>query len=394
MMNYEEAAAEIRRRRDAEIKQRKTRQKKLAAVLCSVIVFASVGTGAWMMSRREAAVTPDVKETDVTSSAETETQTIQTGIANPNQGNTATDSDGGFWSENRLDIPAHYIIKGDGDIPAELMTYTVDNGDRYLIDNNYEAGVDKEYYVGSMANLREYVVLLYGEENIDDERFGIHTYNTDDPNIYAVVETGARPIRGWADHIRVQIDADNVAADSILTSDAAYEYLASTKYFETALEFLEIKNLWTTLSVSGRGRETTYRFTVSESNSDCFAALAERDQRYIELIMCVRDGNVIDAIIDIYDKYDLVEHALYKTVPYEEGLAGTILRLNERYKQYPDETMEVIASVKYSSAVTEAGDSVIVPYFVFYFGERNENGDFIWEYKSDFPMVEGVDFPY
>ena len=144
MKDYKEVTSEILKRRDAHRTYIKRLKKRIVVLLAVFTVCLSVGAGAWMMSRSEAQVTPDMKDTGVTLPVDTEELTIQTGNVIPPPNIDTIGSNEGFWSENRLDLPAHYIIKDDGDIPDELMTYTVDNGDRYLVDNNYEAGVDKE----------------------------------------------------------------------------------------------------------------------------------------------------------------------------------------------------------------------------------------------------------
>ena len=414
MMSYEEAAAEIKRRRDSELQRRKNNRKKLMITLCAFVLCISVGAGAWMMSRDGGNV-PAVDRSEATETTET-TETAETdGIlaAEPELpdwvpeeytyvGNMNSHSSHKFsliYLNEFVESDQMCIVGEDTTIPDTLPVFYKKTRTG-IIDENY----DRE---AINAETERFLELVYGEDF--EERIYQKTLYYINDTYLAPNPDGDTFIGVNGEFIRIPLEITRVEKYRDMSYREALEYATSTKYYEAICEYLGLSELKSSGYVSSKVSEVndryTYNYVLASPKTDFTDGMMKNTETYIHIEMSfvrTEGKEKIGLTYYAYRQFDensanydkTVEHT---TVPFSEAVAN-VPQMNSPEFQYIDldAVVETVVSIEYRHSTNAAYDTphCVMPFYNICFKLKDPVGGFTYSKIITVPAVEGMDEYY
>ncbi len=415
MMSSEEILNSVIKNRDRIIKK-KQKTKKMIAAIC-VCLAVTLTTAWYAASRGEEPYIPGgdlgdpIVGTDQTGVAATDPNGItETGegdaVTDPSEttnrgpivgdtgdppGNTGNYTEGEFYMGERQLVyaPDYYFGTDISKLPDTLTVYT--------LDMEYPEFSD-ESYANSDAQLLEFIELLYGRDVMlegkdNKSRHWTCYFDPKDPYI-AARKSGATLINADTGYIFVPIDVTAVEDYREMSIDDALEYVTKTDYFKAGLRYIGIDEYDTVAHRDYYGYTINYSFDFVEKAENVKEYVENSLERSINVSVQVdpeRESIRVEYEINLPSTY--TEYELLETLSYEEALEQA-----KRYVRVPycnEEDVKV--SVKYDEYHWDyfagSGERFYVPYYVFYFGLKDEEGAYLSHSNNEIIMVKGFKTP-
>lgn len=401
MMSYEEATAEIRRRRDAEIQRRKNNRKKLAITLCAFVLCLSVGAGAWMISRDGGTPFPDITDTTETDGILIEVPDLPDWTPAPYACDDEHEHDGEGPNSAQCTYPPVYVnelmdtdemceVNVDTPLPAKFPVYVTTD----------KCGVTYENYT-TMAHkeITRFAKLLYGD-GYDESKQGGDSYFPDDP--YIELNPNGEPLmKANIEWVRVPIEITRVEEYRDMSYREALEYVTSTKYYKAIVEYLDLEKVThsglVSTNIYGQNKYT-YKFIFASPKTDLEDGMLKYTDKYISAAMTFNrtdDGGKIT--IEYWGCHSFSKDS----VLFEKEVEGTTVPVAEAIERArenlgvltPEINDEVRVFIEYRNISTGKWNEpyCFVPYYVIYFGLESPEAGCTMSERVSVRAVDGID---
>lgn len=389
MMSYEEATAEIRRRRDAELQRRKNNRKKLAITLCAFVLCVSVGAGAWMISGGNEPTgttdipieVPDWTPAPYDPEAEHEHSPDSAQCTHPP-----------VFVTELIDTDEKCEVNVDTQLPETLPVYVTT--DRYGVAN-------ENYMPMAHEEIIRFAKILY-EEEYDESKLFYDSYLPDDP--YIELNPNGEPLmKANAEWVRVPLEITRAEEYRDMSYREALEYVTSNRYYKAIVEYLGLEE------VSHRGKARTdiynrnkymYRFIFASPKTDFTDGMMKMTEKHITVEMTfvrTEDGGKITIEYNGYhpmseDADRLEKKVEGRTVPVSEAIERAKAEYEEGYNLEIN-TDEVHVYIHYGHASLRKWNTpdCIVPYYEIYFGLKEPVAGCSLSRKISVTAVDGID---
>lgn len=390
MMSYEEATAEIKRRRDSELQRRKNNRKKLAISLCAFVLCMSVGAGAWMISG-----------------------------GNEPTGTTDIPIDLPDWTPAPYDPEAEHELYPDSvqcTYPPVIVTELMDTDEKCevtvdtLLPENLpvyvttdRCGVPSENYLPmAREEIIRFAKILYGEE-YDESKLGGDSYFPDD--LYIELNPNGEPLmKANVEWVRVPLEITRVEEYRDMSYREALEYVTSNRYYKAIVEYLGFEEV----SHSGYARtdiydqnKYMYRFIFASPKTDFTDGMMKMTDKYISVEMTfvrTEDGGKItieyNGCHPMSEDTDRLEKKVEcKTVTVSDAIERAKAEYEEGYYNPEINIDEVHVYIHYGHASLSKWNTpdCIVPYYEIYFGLKEPVAGCSLSRKISVTAVDGID---
>ncbi len=400
MMSYEEATAEIRRRRDTEIQRRKSNRKKLAITLCAFVLCISVGAGAWMLSDGKV---PATGLTDTTENTDILIEVpdipdwrpepyVYVEDVNSNDDPPMAQCPRPVYLNEFIETDQMCIVDEDTPLPDTLPIY-YKKSRTGNVDDNYDPSANNK-------EKERFLELVYGA---DFEELLYHKawYYINDPYL-APNPNGDTFIGVDFEHVRIPLEITRVEEYRDMTYREALEYVTSTKYYKALYEFLGLGDLknsgYVSSTKSGMNNSYTYTFLLASPKTDFNDGLLKNTETYIHAeISFVRTKGHEKIGLTYYayrqfdeNSSDYDKTVEQKTVPVSEAIEKA---MNSYSGRDLENTGEVLVSIEYRHSTNASWNTphCVMPFYNICFKLKTPEGGYTYSECFVVPAVEGMD---
>ena len=397
MMSYEEAAAEIKKRRDECVAKRKAAYKKLAITLCALFVCASAGVGTWMLTRD--GEEPNIPGTDTVETGDvlievpdwTPEPYVHEENTNSNDDQNMSQCPRPVYLNEFIETDEMCIIDEDTQLPETLPVYY----------SKLRTGVVNEEYSAkiSIEEKESFLKLIYGE-NFEDLLYHKAWYYINDPYIEPN-PNGDTFIRHNSEYILIPLEITRAEEYRDMSYREALEYATSTKYYKAIYETLgldEVKSSgYVSSTKTGINNSYTYSFLVASPKSDFTDGMLKNTESYIHIEMSFVRTKGYEKIRLVYYAYRQFDEnsAGYektveqKTVPISEAVESA---MNTYSGRDLENTGEVLVRIEYSHSGNPAWNTpdCVMPFYKICFKLKDPEGGYSYSEIVAIAAVEDM----
>ena len=399
MMSYEEAAAEIKKRRDECVAKRKAAYKKLTVTICALLVVASAGVGTWMLSRGDETDVPAIDPTENTETDDvlkdlpdwTPEPYVHEENTNSNDDPPSAQCPRPIYLNEFVETDEMCIIDEDTQLPDTLPVY---------YSKSRKGVVNEEYTAKSSTEEKEsFLKLIYGE-NFEDLLYHKARYYINDPYIEPN-PNGDTFIRYNSEYILIPLEITRAEEYRDMSYREALEYATSTKYYEAIYETLglgEVKSSgYVSSTKTGINNKYSYSFVIASPKTDFTDCMEKNTESYIHIEMSFVRTKEYEKINLVYFAYrEFNENSAgyektveQKTVPISEAVEKA---MNTYSGRDLENTGEALVRIEYSHSGNPAWNTpdCVMPFYKICFKLKNPEGGYTYSEIVSVAAVEDM----